>query len=182
MNKTLQHVLSFLLALVALFFLLFPTLNSLISKNYHLLISENGNSDVYTVDISETEITVSTNQYNNLATEKKGHAETTQTAPLSEENYRRLAYAFNNFAGAHISVRWHPGYAFYFEDVGGTSALYQLSEREALIELARISANLALGETKMNVSGKQRTYVEYGTDQLASFFEAHNLELDDANQ
>ena len=182
MNKTLQHMLCFLLGIVALALILFPIINSSVSKKYHLLISENGNGDVYTVDISETEITVSTNQYNNLATEKKGHVETTKTAPLSTENYQRLAYVFKNFSGAHISVRWYPGYAFYFEDSEGNSALYQLSDREALIELARICSNLALGETKMNVSGAQRTYVDYGTTQLTKFFESHDLNLSEVNQ
>ncbi|MDO5481120.1 MAG: hypothetical protein Q4F60_02115 [Candidatus Saccharibacteria bacterium] len=176
MNKTVQHVLYFLLGIVALFFIFFPMINSAISKNYHLIISENGNGDVYTIDITESEITVSTNQYNNLATEKKGHAETTQTAPLSEENYQRLAKAFNTFAGPHIFVRWHSGYAFYFEDTEGTSTLYQATEREKFLELARISSNLALGDTKMNVPGEKRTYVEYGSDQLKSFLETNNIE------
>ena len=141
-------------------------------------MSENGNSDVYTIDISETEITVSTNQYNNLATEKKGHVETTQTAPLSEENYQGLTQAFNALAGPHIFVRWHPGYAFFFEDSEGTSALYQSSDREKFLKLARISAELALGDKKMITSGERRTYVEYGTDQLKSFLEALDIELE----
>lgn len=178
MNKTVQHVLYLLLGIIALLFICFPTINAAISKNYHLRISENGNSDVYTIDISEDEITVATNQYNNLATEKEGHAETTQTAPLSEENYQRLAKAFDSLAGPHIFVHWHSGYAFYFEDTEGTSTLYQSSEREKFLELARISANLALGDTKMNISGQRRTYVEYGTDQLKSFLETNNIELE----
>ena len=176
MNKTVQHVLYFLLGMVALFFIFFPMINSAVSKNYHLTISENGNGDVYNVEITETEITVSTGQYNNLATEKKGHAETSQTASLSEENYQSLAKAFNSLAGPHIFVRWHSGYAFYFEDTEGTSTLYQASEREKFLELARISSNLALGDEKMNISGEKRTYVEYGTDQLKSFLEANNIE------
>ena len=179
-TSTIQRTLHVLIGLIVIIAILFPLINSALSKKYHLVISEEGsNSNVYQIEFDETNLTVSLGQYNDLATQKEGKDTVTNKIANSEDTYKRLAAAYDYFKGAHISVRWHGGYTFFYEDYEGENAFYRAIERADLLELARISYSLSRGDER--TSGKHSlTYSEVGSESLSSFLATHNITVPDS--
>ena len=176
-SSTIQRVLHVLIGLIAVFVILFPLINSAVSKKYHLIISTEGsNSDVYKVEFDQKKLTVSSGQYNDLATQKEGEDTTSHEVDITGETYNRLAAAYGYYKGAHLSVIWHGGYTFFYEDTEGENALYRSVERADLLELATISYKIARGDERTN--GKHSaTYAEVGQESLSSFLAARNISV-----
>lgn len=177
MNNTLKRILSACVAVLLLYLLVWPFINSAISKNYYIkTVTEGSPGRSYTSEFGEGYISVDIAYYNNVATGEETPRENQSFQnTIDEDIYNKLAKVANSFKGFHIFPRRHNGYAFYYDGLASINFFYTSEERESLLKFSQILEKIARGNEKYPEK-RRSTYIDIGKEELNDFIKDLDLE------
>ena len=180
MNSSLQRILSALFALIAIYFLVWPFINSEMSSEYYIYaITEGSPNDTYAVHFGgNNTLSVTVDHLNNVATEKQGADATLYETEISDDTLKNLETVAKYYRGGHLIVRQHAGYVFYYDGMATTTSFFfRDNTRQEILEFAQIATLISRGTEKYpdRDHGLYKTYQEYGEQKLTDFMDKLGL-------
>lgn len=180
MSPVIRKALAISITVLLAFFLVWPWINSAVSKAYHIkAVSEGSSSESYTANFDPEKISTKVTYYNNVATEEKATEETkTYESAIDDSIYKKLSSVANHYKGLHLVVRIHAGYSFFYESSSIGGILYTDDKKKELLEFTRILEKIARNDEK-DPNKRGATYRESGLNQLNEFIRKYNIDTEE---
>lgn len=177
MNKGLQRILSAIFAVIAIYFLVWPFLNGLMSHRYYFkAISEGWPNSVYISEFGKDQpLSVRVEHYNNVSTQEEGYDATEHETTISDEVLEKLVKVSNYYRGNHLIFRQQPGYAmFYDANASSTSVFIDTGVQKEIVEFSKILEDMSRGDEKID-RRTTKTYRQQAEENLNKFMDKHGI-------
>ena len=177
MNNTLRKILGIFVAILLLYLLVWPFINSAISHAYHIKTATEGYpGESYTSEFRPGYLSVAIAHYNNVATEKQAEEEAEfYESALDDDTFNKLEKIVDTYKSFHLFVRHHNGYGFFYDSTSGGAMFFNKQDKDELLQLNKILAKIVRGDEKYPDSRRQ-TYKSVGEKELDAFVHERGLD------